>query len=477
MIGDLQTVMRRYMRLVEDDHFSMKMAVLLADELGADEQQIPRGSGLPWGDEYMGGQGFILTMPNGQRAFLDATIENGTIYLSQISVEDRASGLGTRIMEAIHRIATRRHYRVMVYKVTNHAFFDRFDWLTRSRDGGSYTAVKEAVSTGGAALPSNLNDAFWRWFGKSQVVDSNGKPLMVFHGTGADIKRFDLRGKFRTGGKAYFFTPDPIFAELYANKAGSAGRIYPVYLRIINMFDNNRSEHIDKLLVAVDAILQKEEAKPYGRGRSFYPFTKSKVFERIREGRWDFLEHPIIIDALKKAGFDGATISEGPNHNYMVFSANQIKSTLNSGDWDVTNPNIAESRGAALRETTDDVKVWHVTRRSSVPRILRQGLVPRRGRLSRSAKEAEKAIYVFPDSTSLEDAMTNWLGDEMENESLSLLELTVPRDWVEQHDVRWEAQIRQPVPPDHIRVLVDDMDEWFGDYPGNPPSGWFSTDD
>ena len=125
-----------------------------------------------------------------------------------------------------------------------------------------------------------------------------------------------------------------------------------------------------------------------------------------------------------------------------------------------------------------DIKVWHVTKRSSVSKIMRQGLIPRRGSRSRSANEQQAAIYVFPDSISLEDAMTNWLDDEFADVSLSLLEITVPRDWVHQNTIRWEATITRPVPPDHIRVLVPDMDEWHGEYPGgNPPEGWFPVSD
>lgn len=120
------------------------------------------------------------------------------------------------------------------------------------------------------------------------------------------------------------------------------------------------------------------------------------------------------------------------------------------------------------------VKVWHVTKRSSVASIIRNGLIPRVGPRSRSAKEVASAIYVFPDSISLEDAMTNWLGDEYEDIPISLLELTVPADWITHHTVRWEATIDRRVPPDHIKVLVIDMDEWNGKYPGgNPPKGWF----
>ena len=53
------------------------------------------------------------------------------------------------------------------------------------------------------------------------------------------------------------------------------------------------------------------------------------------------IEQPIIIDALKKAGFDGATVQEGPNHNYMVFKANQIKSVFNAGTWELKTPHLS----------------------------------------------------------------------------------------------------------------------------------------
>jgi hypothetical protein len=104
--------------------------------------------------------------------------------------------------------------------------------------------------------------------------------------------------------------------------------------------------------------------------------------------------------------------------------------------------------------------------------------VPKRGARSRSARETQPAIFVFPDSVSMEDAITNWLDDEFEDIPLSLLELTVPRAWLTQHAIRWEAAIMQPVPPDRIRVLVPDLDTWHGEYPGgNPPPGWFPDHD
>ncbi len=122
-----------------------------------------------------------------------------------------------------------------------------------------------------------------------------------------------------------------------------------------------------------------------------------------------------------------------------------------------------------------DVVVWHVTPSSSVPKIMQRGLTPRRG--VRRVNEQQNAIYVFPDSTSLIDALSNWLGDEFEDIPISLLELTVPNEWLDHHSVRWEAAITRPVPPNRIRVLVANLDDWNGDYPGgNPPNGWFPLD-
>lgn len=112
------------------------------------------------------------------------------------------------------------------------------------------------------------------------------------------------------------------------------------------------------------------------------------------------------------------------------------------------------------------VKVWHVTQKRYLPSILQNGLVPQRGTSSRRAREKTNAIYVFPDWTSLEDALTNWLGDET-TQRQSVLELTVPENWLVQDQIRWEASINQPVPPSAIKVLIPDIDEWNAEPPAD----------
>lgn len=99
------------------------------------------------------------------------------------------------------------------------------------------------------------SDAFKAWFGDSQVVDENGAPLVVYHGTGAtDIESFMPKGggpdaeRFLTWvrdrqakgenisrtafrGGAYF-SPDPDYASHYADNG--SGTVYPVYIKAEN---------------------------------------------------------------------------------------------------------------------------------------------------------------------------------------------------------------------------------------------------
>lgn len=138
----------------------------------------------------------------------------------------------------------------------------------------------------------------------------------------------------------------------------------------------------------------------------------------------------------------------------------------------------AVAAGATGADPEAEVAVWHVTTSASAEKILRQGLEPRIGPRSRSARETSRAIYVFPDGLSLVDGLSNWLADEFpDHVRLSVLELRVPGSWIEQDAFRWEAVILRDVPPERVRVLVPDLDEWNGTYPdGVPPSGWFPDD-
>lgn len=89
--------------------------------------------------------------------------------------------------------------------------------------------------------PTTETAAFRRWFGDSKVVDENGQPLVVYHGTSADFSVFD---ESRIGsvtddgwyGRGFYFTPHKhwTFAEDAADETGGAANVMPVYLSIQN---------------------------------------------------------------------------------------------------------------------------------------------------------------------------------------------------------------------------------------------------
>ena len=88
---------------------------------------------------------------------------------------------------------------------------------------------------------------FWKWFGDSKVVDDQGRPLVVYHGTDADVSEFNplLSGsKSKTGAPegSFFFADDNRNAASYTVKYQGewtkeyheGGNVMPVYLSLNN---------------------------------------------------------------------------------------------------------------------------------------------------------------------------------------------------------------------------------------------------
>lgn len=73
---------------------------------------------------------------------------------------------------------------------------------------------------------------FWRWFGDSKVVDAEGRPLVVYHGTSAQFDVFDIsKLSSRNEGPGFYFTTSEAVASGYVNRSGSEGRLIAAYLR------------------------------------------------------------------------------------------------------------------------------------------------------------------------------------------------------------------------------------------------------
>ena len=187
--------------------------------------------------------------------------------------------------------------------------------------------LKKTVVPGGARgsrdTDPTSSPAFQRWFGESKVVDGAGRPLVVFHGTGATFDTFDkkMRGfvtessDSKTG---FFFTSSLQRAEdaaqdaawmtkpeAWSRPAPDAARVMRVYLKM------------ERPLVRYDM-----QDDPADTAR--------------------------IIRAAKRAGHDGLIWMQGERgeRDYVVFEPTQIKSaTGNRGTFDPADPRISFNRG------------------------------------------------------------------------------------------------------------------------------------
>jgi hypothetical protein len=197
--------------------------------------------------------------------------------------------------------------------------------------------------------------AFQKWFGDSKVLDENGDPLVVFHGTGQNFEAFDPQNPMTVGGmdletagiKANFFTSNEEVAWQFA-EASAVGdevqeRVISAYLKI---------------------------EKPYVVYANGRPWTKfeDEVIAALKEGIHD----GVIMYRVEDGFFDGA-ISDV----YIVPSSNQIKSVDNVGNFDPSDGRIRYSQTRepqrALADLRSELKRGPVG--TFVDRLLKDGVV------------------------------------------------------------------------------------------------------
>ena len=102
---------------------------------------------------------------------------------------------------------------------------------------------------------------------------------------------------------------------------------------------------------------------------------------------------------------------------------------------------------------------WHLTPLRHVPFILADGLQPKIGERSLRLGEHLPAIFLFPTLVDLENALSNWMGDEIEeaDEPFALMRVHVPKGLRTIRMVDFEIQILDPIPPSCLMLVVDDI--------------------
>lgn len=204
------------------------------------------------------------------------------------------------------------------------------------------------------------DENFKRWFDGSKIVDENGQPLKLYHGTNADFDEFKATKSFRTGfggakrevdSPSFFFTPSKQQATDFAIDRSGSRIKYNVkenYLNLKNPLDLSNKD-------------AKKIAKSLGLKDRFGDIPN-------KDEMWEIFDEPNNIEILKKAGYDGAIISEKnaaksfnntkdklASQTFVAFNPNQIKSVNNSGAWS-SSPSLSDA-GWKAEPSIKDIKL------------------------------------------------------------------------------------------------------------------------
>lgn len=179
--------------------------------------------------------------------------------------------------------------------------------------------------------------AFWRWFGDSRLVDGQGRPTALLHGTPfrGNLDVFDLS---RSGSNtmadtgAVFFTDRPALAEHFAHeqipcnysslfvRMGARGQVIVAYVRMLRPLD---LRHVG---ATEAAVLQQMDAAD--RGDHTWPMER--ILRDATAPNTDLIKLylPANLQKLREYGYDGFIAAVNPRHGggteYAVLDPSHI---------------------------------------------------------------------------------------------------------------------------------------------------------
>ena len=247
---------------------------------------------------------------------------------------------------------------------------------------GSNADEDGGAATGGAlSFKRKQTEApeFKKWFGDSKVVDADGNPLVVYHGTKAPPTQFEksrtgmastFLGDYEVERHGIFAAEDPELADEYANQGERPTNqtVMPLFMSIKSPLDAVDGYYTDEVWANISSAAKRMGGEnPYATARFIGDLWSRgalwKLFDadESNDPSWN-------IAMLKEAGYDGMRIyerSEGDVGNtaaWVAFEPEQVKSaTGNNGNFDGTNPDIRYKRKEkSTAPAWVDEKIWEL---------------------------------------------------------------------------------------------------------------------
>jgi hypothetical protein len=219
---------------------------------------------------------------------------------------------------------------------------------------------------------------FWRGFDESKIVDKEGRPLLMYHGTTPPEDGEGIFSQFRSSddgkmGKGIYTTS----IEKYAESFAPSGAVMPLYISMNNPFYINLTSKVIEGKSARTLLREQISGeskdtfdKNYFRldsaGSKEINNALNNEIQSITDGKRIMDMSGISIQrALKKAGYDGIVVkdSEGNFVEVNAFDSEQIKSaTGNRGTFSPKSKDIRYS----LREKADELKAMSESKRDAL---------------------------------------------------------------------------------------------------------------
>ena len=240
------------------------------------------------------------------------------------------------------------------------------DETPKFADGGSVLLAPNGK-------PSNLTpeqyelvrtDAFKNWFGDwenspetaSKVVDENGEPMVLYHGTYENFNVFKSKKNFFTPSKQSALW----FSKVHRTSKGEP-KVYEVFLNSKKLFNPFNLKENEKKSITI--LVENHDNK-----NDFYEdfdFFKNdwdmnhlsdsefnlKIIQHKNDTSYTIIESRIFQDWLMKNKYDGFMVGESDfeTPNYAVFYSNQIKLADGTNTtFDSNNPDIRFDGGGRV---------------------------------------------------------------------------------------------------------------------------------
>lgn len=199
-----------------------------------------------------------------------------------------------------------------------------------------YAGAVPAFAKGGEVIPHGHPEReknFRQWFGKSKLVDKEGNPLVLYHGTDKDFSAFDpeKHGGSDHGwyGVGHYLTADPEAASAYSAYRGSFNAM------------EGKEVHEGSNVLPVHVRLE----NPY-------------IWPKDRRAAQSLDEAKKITEELIRMGYDGVIAPNyydkgphAPHSEVVAFHPEQIKSVFgNQGTFDPNDPDITKAQGGEVED-------------------------------------------------------------------------------------------------------------------------------